>query len=709
MYRYFSPSRSALLATSPVLAQGKQRSLNERTLLERIKFGIALSQYDPFQTADAPTSKWIYDPASGVDVAVRDKPWPQNQWHFNRGEAFTLTITGTPGKGYHTYPFTRRTANQEESGLNQIKFEPIDGVNKVGALYERDPHFAKEETSGIVLEHKDFFEISQDFIIGPTTSLGEKILRFEIRLQVCDEHNCLPGVLKFAVPFVVVPEPIEAPGVNTIAVLPPAAVRGGGDKPIEVVPIPDSVRNVLGTDPVSASAPQEGALSGTDNVWILIFTTMGYALVMLFTPCVFPMIPVTVSFFLHQAEKKHGSAVPLALVYSGTIVGLLTLAVLSLGSVIIALASQVWLNLAFGLLLMTFALSLFGMFEIELPSFLTRFTSAHEGKGGLIGAFFMALTFTITSFTCTGPLLGVVLAPAAQASFGFAKLLLIALSYSITFAAPFFLLALFPGMLKQLPKSGGWLNAVKVVMGFLEVAFAFKFLGIADAGLFPGNPRLFTYDTVLCAWMALSVACGLYLLGFIRLPNDTPLSSVGVPRLMMAILLFALTIYMAPALWKQNPKGMVGEFIVSYLPKDAGDEGWYLDYDVAREKAIKENKPLFIDFTGVNCQNCRWNELNVFSLPAVKDELKNYVLVRIYTDIVPDPKLAAAAAFEKGDRNREIQGKTFGSVVLPLYVVFVPDRDKAEVDGTLQGKELARHEGIINNATAFVQKVLKSR
>ena len=354
-----------------------------------------------------------------------------------------------------------------------------------------------------------------------------------------------------------------------------------------------------------------------------------------------------------------------------------------------------------------FALSLFGMFEIELPSVLTRFTAAHEGKGGLIGAFFMALTFTITSFTCTGPLLGVVLAPAAQASFGFGKLLLIALTYSITFAAPFFLLALFPGMLKQLPKSGGWLNAVKVVMGFLEVAFAFKFLGIADAGLFPGNPRLFTYDTVLCAWMALSVTCAIYLLGFIRLPNDTPMNHVGVPRLLMSILLFSLTIYMAPALWRQNPKGTIGEFIVSFLPKDGGDEKWDIYYEAARAKAIKENKLLFIDFTGVNCQNCRWNEKNVLETADVKEVLKKYVLLRMYTDIVPDPKLTSTEALAMGDRNRALQGNTFDSVALPLYVVFEPDRDKGEVDGKLVGKELARHEGIINSVADFDGKVLK--
>jgi thiol:disulfide interchange protein DsbD len=448
---------------------------------------------------------------------------------------------------------------------------------------------------------------------------------------------------------------------------------------------------------------------------------------MLFTPCVFPMIPVTISFFLKQSEKEHESALLLALVYSGTIVCMLTLAVLLLGSIILSLANNPWLNLGFGALLMFFALSLFGMYEIELPSFLSNFTVSRQVKGGLIGAVFMALTFTITSFTCTGPFLGVVLTPVAATQLGWGTLLLLSLVYSITFASPFFFLALFPGLLKALPKSGTWLNSVKVVMGFIEVAAAFKFLSIADAALYPGNPRWFTYDTVLCAWIALSVVCGLYLLGIFRLPHDTPIEHIGVMRLLLATFFLGLTVLMAPNLWHAESAGtgVVGEFLSSMLPapsqatpqkgngaspngRPESEPYWYPDYEKAWKQAVASDKLLFIDFTGVNCQNCRYNEKNVFSRPEVRKELTNYVCVQIYNDIIPQPGLSAAESKRLAARNLELQNQTFGDVSTPLYVVFRPDRKTPEADGKFQGVALSRFAGKIDDVSAFIDQVLKA-
>src|SRR5262249_509181 len=217
----------------------------------------------------------------------------------------------------------------------------------------------------------------------------------------------------------------------------------------------------------------------------------GGAFLMLLTPCVFPMIPITVNFFLKQSEKEHHRPLAVASVYSGTIIVLLTLVMLVLGTVVIKLANDPWFNLALGGVLIYVALSLFGMYEIELPAGLARFTSAREGQGGFAGAVFMAMTFTITSFTCTGPFLGALLAPVAGLQPPKLHLVLAALVYSATFAAPFFLLALFPAMLRKLPKSGGWLNAIKVTMGFLEIGAALKFLSNTDMAWSPGDPRLF--------------------------------------------------------------------------------------------------------------------------------------------------------------------------------------------------------------------------
>ena len=216
------------------------------------------------------------------------------------------------------------------------------GVASIGGLYEDEAHFVKSPVSGTILEHKEPFQITQDLIVATDAPLGEAVLTFDLRLQVCNANTCSIGTQQFAVPFVIVPTLDDAIPAPT----PKMPVRGGDATP-KVVPIPGGADDPRDPNANRAEPPQTGALSGSSSIWILIVSTMGYALVMLFTPCVFPMIPVTVSFFLHQAEKKHGSAVPLALVYSGTIVGLLTLAVLSFGSVIIALASHPWLNLAF--------------------------------------------------------------------------------------------------------------------------------------------------------------------------------------------------------------------------------------------------------------------------------------------------------------------------------------------------------------------------
>jgi thiol:disulfide interchange protein DsbD len=451
-----------------------------------------------------------------------------------------------------------------------------------------------------------------------------------------------------------------------------------------------------------------------------LLASAGAAIAMLFTPCVFPMIPITVSFFLKQSEQKHHNALLTAAVYSLTIIIVLALSVLILGQLIVTLANNAWLNLALGALLIFFALSLFGMYELELPSGLARFTASREGKGGYAGTVFMALTFTITSFTCTGPFLGPLLVGAKELQLSTGKLVLSSLAYSATFAAPFFVLALFPRLLKALPKSGGWLNSVKVVMGFLELAAALKFLGNMDISLNPGSPMFFNYETVLCAWIALSVACGLYLLGVFRLPHDSPVESIGVVRMLLATIFMGLALYMAPALWREKPLGVVGNGLVAFLPLDTKDKSafnggsvsqghldWHLDYEKAWKQATAENKLIFIDFTGVNCTNCRDNEQRVFPRPAVRKALEKYVRVQMYNDSVPKPGLSREQADQEAYRNREWQEKTFGDVTTPLYIVFKPAKDEPFADGKLKGTVLYQVGGSIpeSNIEQFAENL----
>jgi thiol:disulfide interchange protein DsbD len=428
------------------------------------------------------------------------------------------------------------------------------------------------------------------------------------------------------------------------------------------------------------------------------------------------MIPITVSFFLKQSEKEHHQPMTMALVYSGTIVVVLTLAAAFLLSVFRWLSVNPFMNYGLGLLFVYFALSLFGMYDIELPGGLARYTSSHEGQGGLAGTMFMALTFTIISFACVAPFLGGFGGTAAGIERPWWHNLAGGLAFAITFAAPFFLLALFPTMLRRLPRSGSWLNSVKVVMGFLELAAAIKFFRSAELVLTNSETWLFTFDFALGIYVALAFLCGLYLLGVYRLPHDTPEEHLGVMRMLFAMLFLAIGLYMLPALFKdasgdnQRPRGTLYAWIDSFLLPEAkpGEESGNLPATVAQARAAgeKDGKPqrIFVDFTGVSCQNCNLNENYVFSKPRIRELFRPYLIVKLYTDTVPTQYFGAAVKSKlRGDgeayatSNRNFQQKVFGTLQLPLYVVLEP-----QADGTI--KVIGVYpEGRINKEEAFAE------
>jgi thiol:disulfide interchange protein DsbD len=677
---------------------------------DRIDFTVSLRPSDPFseenKVGNAPKS-------------------------FRRGETFTLVITGKPRPKFHTYPLTQRSEDPAESEgyLSKLVFADTPGLQPLYPVIETSPEWKVEGNTGVFLEHEHTFSWLQDILVLPDAKPGVTKPSFAVNLKVCDANNCLPGEHHFEVPVTVADTP-------AVPLTPELQGRLKVKPTVAVVPVPERLRDKM-SKPEGASSPAAGSratarrfggsgaavIPKNAGLLALLGSTALAAFLMLLTPCVFPMIPITVSFFLKQSEKEHHNALLTAAVYSVTIIIVLAAAVLVLGKIIIELANSPWINLGLGAVLIFFALSLFGMYEIELPQFLSRFTSAHEGRGGYVGAFFMALTFTITSFTCTGPFLGPLLVGVKEAQLSHLELVLAALTYSAVFAAPFFVLALFPSLIKALPRSGGWLNAVKVVMGFLELAAALKFLGNTDLALNPGDPLLFTYETVLCAWIALSVACGLYLLGLFRLPHDTPLENVGVPRLVLATLFLGLALYMTPALWRKTPQGVVGRWLVAFLPMDTsgpteaaggtatsngGRLTWHMDYEEAWKQAVAENKPIFIDFTGVYCTNCRENEKGVFPRPEVRQQLEKFVRVQLYNDTVPKPGLSAAEAKQLADRNRELQRNTVGDVATPLYLLLRPDPKVAIEDGKLKGVVLGKASGKIFDVAGFV-KLLEDR
>ncbi|WPP53506.1 protein-disulfide reductase DsbD family protein [Catalinimonas niigatensis] len=434
----------------------------------------------------------------------------------------------------------------------------------------------------------------------------------------------------------------------------------------------------------------------------------------LLTPCVFPMIPMTVSFFTSGGSHK-GQAISKAIIYGLSIIIIYTL-IGTLVSVIFGPAFANWLsthwlpNLFFFAVFVIFALSFFGLFEITLPSSLVNNVDRQADKGGYYGIFFMAFTLVLVSFSCTGPIVGSILVESAGGEF--VKPVLGMLGFSLAFAIPFGLFAAFPQWLSSLPKSGGWLNSVKVVLGFLELALALKFLSVADQ-VYHWN--ILDREIYLALWIVIFTLMGFYLLGKLRLPHDSPLESISVPRLMLSIATFAFVVYLVPGMLGAPLKSLAGylppmhthDFNMPYLtgqqlgtssgvvlaentneqcepPKYAdmlhfphGIKG-YFDYEQALACAEAQNKPIFIDFTGHGCVNCREMEARVWSDPEVLRRLKeDYVVVALYVDEkteLPESEWYTSEYDGKvkksiGRQNADFQITRFNNNAQPYYVL----------------------------------------
>ena len=413
-----------------------------------------------------------------------------------------------------------------------------------------------------------------------------------------------------------------------------------------------------GTDLKLEPSPQKK--SNTTYISLFIAGFLG-GLLALLTPCVFPMIPMTVSFFTKQSKTK-AAGIRNAVIYSFSIIIIYIL--LGLGVTLIFgadamnnLATNVWFNLAFFVLLVVFGISFLGAFEITLPSAFINKVDAKSEKGGLIGIFFMAFTLGLVSFSCTGPIIGTLLVQAASTG-ALAGPFFGMFGFSLALALPFGLFAAFPGWLNSLPKSGGWLNSVKVVLGFLELALAMKFLSNADLVY---DAMIITREVFLVSWIVIFGLLGAYLMGWFKLAHDSEMKFVSVPRLMMAIITFAFTFYLIPGLWgaplsiingfpppleyTEAPGGFWGtkssinssSTNISSLPKHmhSGPHGIpaFDDYYFALDYSKKVGKPIMIDFTGKACINCRKMEAEVWSNPEVKRKLsEDFVLVSLYVD-----------------------------------------------------------------------------
>ena len=483
------------------------------------------------------------------------------------------------------------------------------------------------------------------------------------------------------------------------------SLKGKAEKVVSAdtaaVPVIESVPvDTVITKPAVVAKPTEA--QEDESLFMFFWIALGAGFLALLTPCVYPLIPMTVSFFTKQKGGKglaflYGGFIVLIYVFFGTLLAFFA------GASFANFLSTHWIpNMIFFTIFILFGISFLGAFEIVLPSNLVNTVDAKSDKGGFIGVFFMAFTLVLVSFSCTGPLAGSILIAASQGAF--LKPIIGMLGFSLAFAIPFTLFAIFPGFMQKLPKSGNWMNEVKVVLGFLEIALAFKFLSVADQVY---HWHILDREIFLAIWIAIFTALTLYLFGKISLPHDGPSKNLSVPRTLFATAVLAFVIYLVPGMFGAPLKGLSGwlppmnsqdfkgsqaaepvaqksdALYSDFLELPLGLDG-YFDFEQAKAAALKANKPLFIDFTGHGCVNCRKMEEYVWSDPSVLQRLKNdYVVVALYcddkTELPADKwytsKVDGQEKKTLGDQNLDFQISRFNSNAQPHYVLLDPRKD----------------------------------
>ena len=512
----------------------------------------------------------------------------------------------------------------------------------------------------------------------------------DVRYMACDDGTCIPPTT-VAFEFVSSPEILPTVQESDVSQTNMSSIEGWTQMIDEI----ESIEN--------RSAEKESLL------YIFIASFIG-GLLALLTPCVWPMIPMTVSFFLKQSGSRR-KAIVRAIMYGFAIIviylllGLLITTIFG-ASALNDLSTNAWFNIFFFLLLVLFSASFFGAFDLTLPaSWTTKIDAKADATTGFLSILLMAFTLALVSFSCTGPIIGTLLVEAASSGIAIGPAIGM-FGFSLALALPFALFAIFPTMIKSLPKSGGWLNSVKVVLAFIELALALKFLSVADLAYGWGIlPR----ETFLTLWIVIFFLLGLYLLGFIQFKHDSKPAYLSVTRLFLAIISIAFSIYMIPGLWGAPLKA-----ISAFAPpmstqtfnlSQQTNELVFDDYDKAKVYAKEQGKPLFVDFTGYGCVNCRKMEASVFMDDRVKDILDDeYVMVTLYVDDktdLPDPITIEEYGKEVtlktyGDKWSYLQRYKFGANAQPYYILLSPE-----------GKPLASPYGYNEDVEKFVEFLKK--
>lgn len=608
------------------------------------------------------------------------------------GEA-EVVFTGTIDKGWHVYSTDLGDGGPISATFN---VESISGAELVGKLKPVGKEVAAFDK---LFEMKvRYFENTGQFVQKLKLTGGEYKVEGFLEYGACNDENCLPPT---QVPFKFSGK-AEGTAVNG-----PAADKAADAGNVELEKSSDTAQtaamaviggaesdtgiNVAGdgtTDlwkPVIDELQALGeTVSQEDMSWIYIFIT-GFVggLLALFTPCVWPIIPMTVSFFLKRSkDKKKGIrdawtyGASIVVIYVG--LGLLVTGIFG-ANALNSLSTNAVFNIFFFLMLVVFAASFFGAFEITLPSkWSNAVDSKAEKTGGLLSIFLMAFTLSLVSFSCTGPIIGFLLVQVSTTGNMIAPAIGM-LGFAIALALPFTLFALFPSWLKSMPKSGGWMNVIKVTLGFLELAFALKFLSVADLAY---GWRILDRETFLALWIVLFALLGFYLLGKVKFPHDDDDTKVSVPRFFMALASLAFAVYMLPGLWGA-PLKAVSAFAPPMQTQDFNlynneVHAKFDDYDLGMEYARQHGKPVMLDFTGYGCVNCRKMELAVWTDPKVSDIINNdYVLITLYVDNktpLSSPVKIMENGTERtlrtvGDKWSYLQRVKFGANAQPFYVL----------------------------------------
>lgn len=599
----------------------------------------------------------------------------KTEWKIVSNQEVEIVFTGTADKGWHIY-----STDLPDDGPISATFnlDQIEGAEVVGKLTPRGKEIEKMDP--IFGMQVRFFEGTAVFVQKLKLTGKNYNVTGYLQYGACNDENCLPPT---SVEFSFKGEAAAGGATASATTDSKMAIQGTASGALTPFNLPSSKTDYW--KPVIDELNSFGEQINNDShSWAYIFFA-GFigGLLALFTPCVWPIIPMTVSFFLKRTkDKKKG--IRDAWTYGASIVVIyltlgLAITLIFGANALNALSTNALFNILFFLMLVVFAASFFGAFEITLPS---KWSNAVDSKAeqttGLLSIFLMAFTLSLVSFSCTGPIIGFLLVEVSTTGSVIAPALGM-LGFALALALPFTLFALFPSWLKSMPKSGGWMNVIKVTLGFLELAFALKFLSVADLAY---GWRILDRETFLALWIVIFALLGMYLLGKIKFPHDDDDNKLSVPRFFMALASLAFAVYMIPGLWGA-PLKAVSAFAPPMQTQDFNlynneVHAKFNDFEAGMEYARQNGKPVMIDFTGYGCVNCRKMELSVWTDPKVNKLLnEDYVLITLYVDDkakLPEPVKVTENGTERtlrtvGDKWSYLQRSKFGANAQPFYVL----------------------------------------